>query len=235
MDYLLMKALFVTGTDTGVGKTAITAGLAGSMHKMGIDVGVMKPIACGIPKQVGFKSSDASILADAAKTKDSEDLINPVFMQMPASPYDASKLLSQTIDMQMILERFAKLLSMHDVLLVEGIGGLMTPISRNLFVADMIKTMAIETIIVTRATLGTLNHTVMTCNICKSYDIKVKGLVINNFDEKGTPAEKNAPVTLCEITGLNILGVVPFIKDYNEISSMIESVEKSIDVKSLIS
>lgn len=230
-----MKAYFITGTDTGVGKTSITAGLAGNMSRLGVNVGVMKPIATGIPQKSEFKSSDVTILCEASGAKDPEETINPLFMPLPTSPYDASKLLSMSIDMSMILEKFKKLLSIHDVVLVEGIGGLMTPITKNFFVADMIKAMTIETIIVTRATLGTLNHTVMTCKICKDYDIKIKGLVINNFDEKGTVAEKNAPTTLHEITGIDILGTVPFIKDYNKIDSMIELVGKKINVKSLIS
>ena len=230
-----MKAYFITGTDTGIGKTAITAGLAGSMRKLGVNVGVMKPIATGIQQKTGFKSSDVAILADASGTKDSEDLINPVFLPIPTSPYDATKLLSLPVDMPLILTKFTKLLSTHDILLVEGIGGVMTPITKNFFVADMIKAMGIETIIVTRATLGTLNHTMMTYKMCKDYDIKIKGLVINNFDEKGTASEKNAPVTLHEITGLNILGVVPFIKNYNKIDTMIETVGKKIDVNALIS
>lgn len=230
-----MKAYFITGTDTGIGKTAITAGLAGSMRKLGVNVGVMKPIATGIPQKTGLKSSDVSILVEASGTKDSEDLINPVFLPIPTSPYDATKLLSVSLDMSLISTKFTKLCSMHDVLLVEGIGGMMTPITKNFFVADMIKTMEIETIIVTRATLGTLNHTIMTYKMCKDYNIKVKGLVINNFDEKGTAAEKNAPVTLHEITGLDILGVVPFIKNYEKIDTMIETVGKKINVSALIS
>lgn len=230
-----MKAYFIAGTDTGIGKTAITAGLAGSMRKLGVNVGVMKPIATGIPQKTGLKSSDVSILVEASGTKDSEDLINPMFLPIPTSPYDATKLLSVSIDMSLIHTKFTKLCSMHDVLLVEGIGGMMTPITKNFFVADMIKTMDIETIIVTRATLGTLNHTIMTYKMCKDYNIKVKGLVINNFDEKGTAAEKNAPVTLHEITGLDILGVVPFIKNYEKIDTMIETVGKKINVSALIS
>ena len=230
-----MNGYFVTGTDTGVGKTAITAGIAGSLRKLGVNVGVMKPIATGYQQKAGYKSSDVTILAEAAGIKDPEDLINPVFLPIPTSPYDASKLLSVPIDMPLILTKFKKLLSLHDVILIEGIGGIMTPITKNFFIADMIKAMTIETIIVTRATLGTLNHTVMTCKMCKDYDIKVKGLVINNFDEKGTPAEKSAPTTLYELTGINIIGIIPFIKDFNQIDKMIEMVSKKIDVKSLIS
>ena len=230
-----MKSYFVTGTDTGVGKTAITAGIAGSLRKLGVNVGVMKPIATGYQQKAGYKSSDVAILAEAAGIKDPEDLINPVFLPIPTSPYDASKLLSVPIDMPMILTRFVKLCSLHDVLLIEGIGGIMTPITKNFFIADMIKAMTSDTIIVTRAGLGTLNHTVMTWKMCKDHDIKIRGLVINNFDEKGTAAEKNAPTTLYELTGINILGIIPFIKDFNKIEKMVEIVSKNIDIKNLIS
>jgi len=230
-----VKAYFITGTDTGVGKTSIMAGLAGSMRKLGIDVGVMKPIATGYPNKTGFKSSDVAKLVEATSIKDPENLINPVFLPLPTSPYDATKLLQLSIDMPLIFDQFKKLLSMHEILLVEGIGGIMTPITKNFFIADMIKGMGIETIIVTRATIGTLNHTVMTCKMCKDYGIKIRGLVINNFDEKGTPAEKNSPSTLYELTNIPILGTVPFIKDLNNIKTLIEHVEKYINVKSLIS
>src|SRR5437660_2536141 len=205
------------------------------MRKIGIDVGVMKPISTGYPQKSGFKSYDVAKLVEAISIKDPEDLINPVFLALPTSPYDATKLLGSTVDMPFIFEQFKKLLSMHEILLVEGIGGIMSPITKNFFVADLIKGMGIETIIVTRATIGTLNHTVMTCNMCKDYGIKIRGLVINNFDEKGTPAEKNAPATLYEITNIPILGTVPFIKDLNNLEKIIEHVEKNIDVKSLIS
>ncbi len=230
-----MNAYFITGTDTGVGKTSITAGLAGSMRKMGVDVGVMKPIATGYPNKTGFKSSDVVKLVEAASVKDPENLINPVFLPLPTSPYDATKLLELSVDMPLIFEQFKKLLSMHEMLLVEGIGGIMTPITKNFFVADMIKGMNIEAIIVTRATIGTLNHTVMTCKICEDYGIKIRGLVINNFDEKGTPAEKNSPVTLYELTNIPILGTIPFIRDLNNLEKLVEYVEKNIDIKFLIS
>ena len=230
-----MNAYFITGTDTGVGKTSITAGLAGSMRKIGVDVGIMKPIATGYPNKTGFKSSDVTKLVEAASVKDSENIINPVFLPLPTSPYDATKLLELSVDMSLIFEQFKKLLSLHEMLLVEGIGGVMTPITKNFFVADMIKKMEIDTIIITRATIGTLNHTVMTCKMCKDYGIKIRGLVINNFDDKGTPAEKNAPSTIYELTGIPILGTIPFIKDLNNITKLIEHVEKNIDVKSLIS
>ena len=87
-------SLFVTGIDTDVGKTFITAGLASCIHEMGVDVGVMKPFAAADrPQKKGFKSKDVEILCNAAKVTDAEELVNPQFFPVPASPYTASKIL----------------------------------------------------------------------------------------------------------------------------------------------
>ncbi len=230
-----MKSYFITGTDTGVGKTTVTAALSASMKKLGVDVGVMKPVATGIPQKSGFKSHDVSVLCQACGVDDTEDLVNPVFMSLPASPYDVSKILEIKFDKEIIFEKFEKLKTKHEMLLVEGIGGIMTPLSRDYFVADLIKAMDLETIIITRSTLGTLNHTLMTVKTCHDYKIPIKGIIVNNYDEKGGTAEKNSPSTIYEITNIPILGILPFVKDYQNVEMMISCVEKNINLKSLIS
>jgi len=230
-----MKSYFITATDTGVGKTTITAALAASIKKSGIDVGIMKPAATGVLQKTGFKSSDVSILYHASKVTDPENEINPIFMPLPVSPYDASKMLDIPFDKKIIFEQFTKLKNKHDMMLVEGIGGILTPLARDYFVADLIKDLDLETIVVTRSTLGTLNHTMMTIKTCRGYGISVKGIIVNNYDENGGPAEKNAPTTIHEITGVPILGVLPFIRDYDNIDEMISYIEKNVDLKSLIS
>lgn len=230
-----VKSYFVTGTDTGVGKTAITAAIACSLRKRRVDVGVMKPIATGVVQKTGFRSEDVALLCDASGVKDDEKTINPVFLPLPVSPYDASKILGLKIDMDTVFERYKYLVKLHQMVLVEGIGGIMTPITQDFFVADMIKQMGLETIVVTRSTLGTINHTVMTIEMCRKYKIPVKGLVINYFDENGTPAERNAPSTLHEVIDLPILGTIPFVKDYQKPEVMAGIVEKNIDLNALIS
>ncbi len=230
-----MKSYFVTATDTGVGKTTVTAALAASIQKLGIDVGIMKPVATGVLQKSGFRSSDVSILYHATKVTDPESEVNPIFMPLPVSPYDASKILDLKFDKKIIIEQFTKLKNKHEMILVEGIGGILTPLARDYFVADLIKDLGLETIIITRSTLGTLNHTMMTIKTCHDYGISVKGILVNNYDENGGPAEKNAPSTIHEITGIPILGVLPFIRDYENLESMISCVEKNVDLKSLIS
>ncbi len=230
-----MKSYFITATDTGVGKTTLTAALVTCIKKLGIDVGVMKPVATGVLQKTGFKSSDVSVLYNAAGVHDAEDEINPVFMPLPVSPYDASKALDILFDKKIIFEQFAKLQSRHQMMLVEGIGGLLTPLTRDYFVSDLIKDMGLEVIIVTRSTLGTLNHTMMTVKTCRDNKIPIKGILVNNYDENGGPEEKNASLTIHEITNVPILGVLPFIKYYDNPEMMVSHVEKNVDVKSLIS
>lgn len=230
-----MKSYFITATDTGVGKTTITAALAASIQKSGIDVGIMKPVATGIPQKTGFRSSDVSILYTATKVTDPENEINPIFMPLPVSPYDASKMLDIKFDKKLIFEQFAKLKNKHEMMLVEGIGGILTPLTRDYFVADLIKDLGLETIVITRSTLGTLNHTMMTIKTCRDYKIPVKGILVNNYDENGGPAEKNSPTTIHEITGVPILGALPFIRDYENLDEMVSCVEKNVDLKSIIS
>ena len=124
----MLKSLFITGTDTDVGKTYITAGLAVVLRKMGMDVGVMKPFAAGAAQKKGYKSEDVEILSRAANTHDPEDLVNPQFFPIPASPYTAWKKLKTKPKVSTVLSSFKKLSKLHDMLLVEGMGGIMTPI-----------------------------------------------------------------------------------------------------------
>lgn len=226
-----MKSYFFTGTDTDVGKTYVAAGIAAAIHKMGIDVGIMKPFAAGNAQKSGFKSKDTEILAKAAQVNDPEELLNPQFFSIPASPFTASQNLGENVDVELILKSFKKLSSLHDMLLVEGMGGIMTPILKDYFVTDLIKDMNLETIIVSRTRIGTVNHMVMTCKMCKEYGIHVRGIIINNFDSDGY-APKELKRDFEKLTGVSVLGTLPFVQTLDKLSDI---VEKEIDVKSLTS
>ena len=226
-----MKSLFITGTDTDVGKTYVTAGLSVSLRKMGIDVGVMKPFAAGTAQKKGFKSEDVEILSNAAQITDPENLVNPQFFKIAASPYTAWKKLKTKPKIQTILSSFKKLSKLHDTILVEGMGGVMTPILKNYFITDLIKEMNIPTIIVTRTKVGTVNHTVMTVKMCQKYKIPIRGIIINNFDN-GYPV-KQLTSDLENITGIKVLGSIPFLKDLSD-TSLYKTFKKNIDLKPLL-
>ncbi|HUT07125.1 MAG TPA: dethiobiotin synthase [Nitrosopumilaceae archaeon] len=212
-----MKSLFITGTDTDVGKTYVTAGLAVTLRKMGVDVGIMKPFAAGTPQKKGFKSEDVEILSQSAQVSDPENLMNPQFFKMAASPYTASKNLKVKVNIKLVLSNFKKLSKLHSMLLVEGMGGIMTPILKNYFVTNLIKEMKIPVIIVTRSKIGTINHTIMTCKMCEKYKIPIKGIIIDNFDSGGYQV-KTLQRDLKSLTNVPILGTIPFIENLSDVS-----------------
>ncbi len=227
-----MKSIFIAGTDTDVGKTYITAGLAIALRKMDIDVGVMKPFAAGTAQKKNFKSEDVEILARAAQIDDPENLMNPQFFPIPASPYTAWKNLRTKPKVSTILSSFKKLSKLHDLILVEGMGGIMTPILKDYFITNLIKEMKIPTVIVTRSKVGTINHTIMTIQMCKRYKIPVKGIIINDFDDNGYSI-KNLTRDLQSLTGVKVLGSIPFIKDMGD-TSLNRIFKKNIDLKFLL-
>jgi len=229
---LLPYSLFIAGTDTDVGKTYVTAGLAVTLRKMGIDVGVMKPFAAGIPQRKGFKSEDVEILATAAQVTDPELLLNPQFFPIMASPYTALKNLKIKPNISLILKQFKKLSKLHSMLLVEGMGGIMTPILQNYFVTNLIKDMKLPTLIVTRTRVGAINHAIMTCKMCEKYKIPIKGIIINNFDVDGYRV-KELKRDLENLTQIPVLGSVPFIDDMSD-HSLYRIFKKNIDMKSLL-
>ena len=228
-----MKPLFVTATDTDIGKTYVCAGLAYALKKSGIDVGIMKPFACGVKQKIGFSSNDLTILTNAAMVDDAEDIINPFFFPISASPYTAAKNLGVKIDVEHVMECFRKLDEIHDIVLVEGIGGIMTPILKDYAIIDLIKDLMANTIIVTSSKIGTVNHTVLTCNMCKNMNIPIKGLIINNFDSTGYPIPE-LERDLSALTDLPVLCSLPHMKKFN-LSNYSALIQEKMDISALVS
>ena len=154
-----MKSLFVTGTDTDVGKTCVTASIVNYLSKMNVNVGVMKPFASGYKENADSVSEDVEILMKYSNVNDPVTLVNPYYFEIPTSPYDACKQLNLEIDMSKVIDSYNKLSSIHDLVIVEGIGGLMTPITKNYFVSDLISDLHLNSIIVTGSKIGSVNHT----------------------------------------------------------------------------
>jgi len=228
-----MKPLFITATDTDIGKTYVSAGLAYALKKSGINVGIMKPFACGVKQKIGFSSNDLTILTNAAMVDDAEDIINPFFFPIPASPYTAAKNLGVKIDVEHVMECFRKLDQIHDIMLVEGIGGIMTPILKEYAIIDLIKDLMAKTIIVTSSKIGTVNHTVLTCNMCKKMNIPIKGLIINNFDSTGYPISE-LERDLSALTDLPVLCSLPHMKKFN-LSNYSALIQEKMDILALVS
>lgn len=216
-----MRSFFVTGTDTGIGKTYFTCALAQLMRDSGIDVGVMKPFATGVPQKSGFKSEDVELLVRHSGVSDSESLINPYFFAIPASPYTASRKLGREIDVSLVLSSFEKLQSSHDVMLVEGIGGILTPILRDYVVADLIRDLNLDALVVAGTQLGTVNHTLLTLDACKKHGIRTAGLVLNSASKNGYNV-LDLEADLVSLSGIDVVCKIPSAGDIERISQILK-------------
>jgi len=199
-----MSGIFITGTDTEVGKTVITAGLVKHFRSQGINTGYMKPISCG-------PDNDAVYLKKLLGLKDPLKLINPVSLPHPLAPYTSARLAKKRISLIKIFKAYKKLKKEHDLVLVEGVGGTLVPITRNYFVADLIKDLKLPTIIVARAGLGTLNHTFSTIEALQSRKIEILGIILNGFKGKERSEKTNAD-DIAKISGLPILAKIKWQK-----------------------
>ena len=226
-----MNSLFVTGTDTDVGKTCITASILSYLSKMNVDVGVMKPFASGYKSTIDSVSEDVKILMKYSGVNDPVDLINPYFFEIPTSPYDACKQLNLEIDISMVIDSYKQLSSIHDVVIVEGIGGIMTPISKNYFVSDLITDLQMNTIIVTGSKVGTVNHLMLTYQHAKEKKIPLNGFVVNENVSDGYESS-NLRKQIIDLTGQMVYGTIPYQKPFN-IESYVENFSNFIDVLSL--
>jgi|TARA_B100001245_G_scaffold210998_1_gene175426 dethiobiotin synthetase len=223
-----MKSLFVTGNDTDVGKTCVTASIVKNLRDMDIDVGVMKPFASGHKKNSNSLSQDVDILMKYSGSHDPIDLVNPYFFEIPTSPYDASKILARKISTQKVIDAYDRLLSSHDLVIVEGIGGLMTPITQNYFVSNLISELDIDTIIVTGSKLGTVNHTLLTYEHCKQMHLKLKGFVINQTEPNGYELS-NLKQQIMELTNQIVYCTIPYHKNF-DLSLYVDNFIKNFDI-----
>jgi dethiobiotin synthetase len=201
-----MNNFFITGTDTGVGKTVIAAALAAVLKKKGIDVGVMKPVATG-----GW--DDARFLIRAAGVKDNLFLVNPYCLGTPVVPAVAADIEGVKIDIRKIKNAYEELSKIHDILVVEGVGGILVPIYKNYLVTDLINELKLPVIIVAKPGLGTINHTLLTIRQAKVSRINVLGVIISNYDDANTGiAEMTAPEVIERIGKVPVLGIVSHIE-----------------------
>lgn len=195
----MYKGIFVTGTDTGVGKTYIAAAIARALKQRGVSVGVMKPIATG-------DRDDIKKLLDAAGIDETLERVNPLYLKYPLAPLMSARLSGKTIDLNLAWKNYAILKKKYECMIVEGAGGLMMPIKKNFFVLDMIKHFELPVIVVARPYLGTINHTLLTIDKLRQHKVTLAGIILS-CSQNTTLAEQTNPSLIEELTGLPVLDV----------------------------
>ena len=149
------KGVFITGTDTEVGKTVVACGIVRLLRRWKKNVGVMKPFATGT-------QDDARRLMAVAETKLPLTLVNPQFFKEPLAPAVAAALEEKPVDLDAVYKAFWDIAKQHEVLVVEGIGGVRVPLAESTYVIDLMAALRLPALVVARAGLGTLNHTLLT-------------------------------------------------------------------------
>jgi dethiobiotin synthetase len=210
-----MHGILIIGTDTGVGKTFIAAALARSFHSRGIDVGVMKPFAAARRKfSRKYRSEDTAVLARAAQSKDTDTEINSYFYTVPAAPYVASAVTQEEkISLPAVLDAYRHLAAKHDIMIIEGIGGLMVPLTESETFADFAKILNMPTIVVARCSIGTFNHTLLTLTVSKTYDLDVRGLILNGYPRRQRAQDRQLITAVKRLAAAELLSVVPKITE----------------------
>jgi dethiobiotin synthetase len=210
-DFVPANGLFITGTDTGVGKTVVTGAVARILARAGRAVGVFKPIATGCRRRrEGLVSQDAEFLSWCADSRCLLEQVNPVRYREPLSPYAAVLRTKNPIDWQEIQLSYSNIVRENEFILVEGIGGVYVPLETDYYVLDLMADMALAVVVVARATLGTINHTLLTVRACQNRGLRVAGIVLNGYDpDKADLAQETNAQILNELSGVGILTVIP--------------------------
>jgi dethiobiotin synthetase len=228
----LSDGIFVTGTDTSIGKTLITASLAWKFAKEISKICVMKPFATGISEySKKFKSKDLAILARAVRLEEKQENLNPYFYPLPCSPHMASALLNlPPPSLEYAIKKYKLLRKKYDYLLVEGVGGIMVPINNKYTLLNFIKQTKLGVIIIATPKLGTFNHILLSIKICQSNGIPIKGIVINKMPNNPTQVEEEIPVFVSEYTNIPILGVIPMLNRAKINELTFSKISKLIDI-----
>jgi dethiobiotin synthetase len=179
------RGVFVTGTDTGIGKTVIAVALIRTLVRQGLRVAAMKPVASGAERtSCGLRNADALALARAANVTAAYETINPYCFAPPIAPHIAAREAGSLIDTAVLRERFCELASLADCVIVEGAGGWLTPIGPGQSMADIASALALPVVLVVGLRLGCLNHAALTARALASCAAQRAGWIGNSIDRE---------------------------------------------------
>jgi len=237
----MSKAILVTGTDTGVGKTVVTAGLVSALRRRGLDAGVMKPVATGCERDENgdFISPDTEFLCAVTGVKDPYFMVTPVCLEPALAPAVAARTSGVTGLVTDVRQGLHDLLERHPVLLVEGVGGFLVPIEGDVLLADLAEEFEMTVLIVARPGLGTINHTLLTVEAVQMRDLRIAGVVFNHTSAEGTDASTATnPQEIERIAGVHMLGTLPFEPELSvencSPGRLVQLVEEHLDVEGFL-
>jgi dethiobiotin synthetase len=214
-DVTLPKGFFVTGTDTGVGKTIVAAALIRAIALVGLSVCGMKPVETGCRKEGDeLVASDGIFLREVSGVGESMEMVSPFRYGLPVAPMVAAEKEGAEVDVEGILTRYGELSARYDAMVVEGVGGLLVPLRKDYFVSDLASDLRLPLIIVSSPFLGTINHTLLTVRLAVELGLDVAGIVMNYYrSPEGSLAEETNPQVIKRLSPVPLVGVMPYLED----------------------
>jgi dethiobiotin synthetase len=205
-----VNGIFITGTDTDVGKTYTALGIIEAAKSNGMKVAAMKPWETGC-RQQGKRliPSDAVRLMKASGMRDI-NRVNPCRFRTPVAPYVAGQLENRPVAIDKIKKTYHELSLQHDLVVVEGAGGLLVPITKIFSYADLAKELSLPILVVSANKLGVINHVLLTVDYIKTHGLQLLGVVMNNISKKDTVAKRTNAHTLSLLLGKYFLGEITF-------------------------
>jgi len=205
-----LRGLFVTGTDTGVGKTEVSCALVAEARAGGLDLAAMKPAESGVGPGA---PSDSERLCAAAGGLDEPALVCPYRFAAPLAPAVAARLAGVEVRLEVVLAAAGALAARHQALLVEGAGGLLVPLTERETYADLAVALGLPVLVVARVGLGTVNHTALTVEALRARGLAVAGVVLNRTSAESDPSVPHNAAEIERLTGAKVLASLPFLRD----------------------
>jgi dethiobiotin synthetase len=230
----MRTGIFITGTDTAVGKTFFACGLAALLKELGYKVGAMKPAETGCDQSDGkFMPQDARALKEASGSELSLDKICPYQLRESLAPSVAAQREGVVIDIDRLMEIYNEISSTHDVTIVEGAGGLLVPLLPSYTFADLAGVLKLPLIIVAANRLGVINHLLLTLEHAACHGLHVLGYVLNQMENPPPVAAETNREALSALTGAPCIGELPYWTPQPNGIARLDLLEEQLDLRIL--
>ncbi|WP_053375565.1 dethiobiotin synthase [Paenibacillus sp. FJAT-27812] len=231
----LIRGCFVTGTDTGVGKTIVTAALAAALRAQGLKIGVWKPVQSGAV--LGSGDTDAEILLRCTGMDEHAEAVAPFSFETPLTPLLAAKEAGLDLTLHELIAAGAPLVERYDSLLIEGAGGAAVPLTETALVADLISELRVPVLIVARSGLGTINHTLLTVSFLRERKVPIIGIILNDGSSAGLhddPSVARNAELIERYSGIKVLGRFPCLQDDTNTTLLINTALEELQLTPII-
>jgi dethiobiotin synthetase len=198
-----LRGVFVTGTDTEVGKSVVAASICAALAARGERVAASKPAVTGLDEEPGEFGRDHELLASVASAGQSPEEVAPHRFGPPVSPHLAAELADLTIEPAELVAAARR----HELLVCEGVGGLLVPITPGYLVRDLAVDLALPVVIAARRGLGTINHTLLTVEAARAAGLRVAGVVMTPWPEEPTAMERSNRATVEQLGRVGVSGL----------------------------